>query len=94
MRDQDDIDELLGVTKCAKCGHRLVEGAIECPFCPLFEDASGGRNVLPKWIYLTACFLTSPFSIYFVAKSSRLGICEKAFASLGCFVWLGLWARL
>jgi hypothetical protein len=88
MENQEKIDELLGVIKCARCGHRL-EGEITCPFCSLFEEA-GGKNVLPKWIYLTACFLTSPFSIYFVVKDSRLNVYEKIFASLGCSLWFVL----
>ena len=85
MTDQDDRDELPGVTKCARCGHRL-NNEIECPFCSLFDEPDG-KNVLPKWIYLTACFLTSPFSIYFVLKDQRLSLPEKVFASLGSCLW-------
>ncbi len=29
--NQDDIDEALGITRCARCGQKL-EGEIECPF--------------------------------------------------------------
>lgn len=88
MQDQQ-IDEILDVTRCVQCGHRL-EGEIECPFCSVFEE-TGGKNILPKWIYLTACFLTSPLSIYFIAKNKRLNLYEKVFAALGCSLWFGFY---
>ena len=86
--DQEKTEEILGITRCARCGQRL-EGEIECPFCSLFPDAPRG-HVLPKWIYLTACFLTSPLSIYFVLKTRRLRPHEKIVAISGCLLWLGL----
>ncbi len=36
MKDHE-IDEILGVIRCERCGHRL-EGEIECPFCPAFDN--------------------------------------------------------
>jgi hypothetical protein len=89
MEDQEKIDEILGIVRCVRCGHRL-EGDIECPFCSLFDE-SKGRDSLPKWVYLTACFITSPLSIYFVVNSNRLTVFEKIFALLGCFLWVALY---
>jgi hypothetical protein len=87
--DQEKIDEALGISRCARCGHRL-DGEIECPFCAIVEP-SRGLGVIPKWIYITACFLTSPLSIYFVARSSRLSRGEKILAISGCLLWTGLY---
>jgi hypothetical protein len=86
---EENIDEILGIVRCARCGHRL-EGEIECPFCSLFPDPPR-KDVLPKWVYLAACFLTSPISIYAVLKSRRLNIFEKVIAVSGCLFWLGLY---
>ncbi|MEN8262436.1 MAG: hypothetical protein ABFR82_03140 [Nitrospirota bacterium] len=85
--DQDKTDEILGITRCARCGHRL-EGEIECPFCSVFPDSPTKENV-PKWIYLTACFLTSPLSLYALINSERLNTTEKVLAFSGCLLWLG-----
>jgi hypothetical protein len=87
--DQDKADEILGIIRCVRCGHRL-EGEIECPFCSLFPDPPR-KNILPKWVFLTACFLTSPLSIYFVLKSRHLSTYEKIVAFSGCLIWLGLY---
>jgi hypothetical protein len=84
-----DLEGMLGVIRCERCGHR-IEGEIECPFCFPFGEAVT-RDALPKWIYFTACFLTSPFSIYFVVRSSRLGPAEKIVAVLGCCLWFGVY---
>ncbi len=81
-----DIDEVLGITKCARCGHRL-EGEEECPFCSLF-DGPPGKPEMPKWVYITACFLTSPLSLYFILKNKRLKMSEKILAFSGCLLWL------
>lgn len=89
MEDREKVDEILGVVRCARCGHRL-ENEIECPFCSLFTGTKR-KDDLPKWVYITACFLTSPLSIYFVFRCNRLNILEKSFAALGCFLWLGLY---
>ena len=90
--DQDDIDAVLGIVRCARCGHRL-EGEIECPFCSLFDE-SPGRKALPKWIYFTACFLTSPLSIYFIFRSDRLSAAEKILTLSGCLLWCALYFLL
>ncbi len=90
--DKDNIDEILGITRCARCGHRL-EGEIECPFCAVFPD-SARKERTPKWIYITACFLTSPLSLYAILRNDRLSSIEKILAFSGCFGWLfiyGFW---
>ncbi len=87
MNDRE-IDELLGVVRCERCGYRL-NGEIECPFCSLFPEPSR-REGMPKWIFVTACFLTSPFSIYFIFKDRRLTVPEKILTLSGCCVWLSL----
>ena len=86
---QDDIDEALGITSCARCGHRL-EGEIECPFCSLFPDKPN-REALPKWVFITACFLTSPLSLYAVITTKRLNFFEKVLACSGCLFWFGMY---
>jgi hypothetical protein len=89
MDEQDRVDEILGIVRCVRCGHRL-DSEIECPFCSLFPDPPRS-NVFPKWLFITACFLTSPVSIYFVVTSPRLNIFEKLFALSGCLLWCGLY---
>jgi len=87
MMNNDDTDEVLGITRCARCGHRL-EGDIECPFCTMFPDTSLGERV-PKWVFITSCFLTSPISLYAIVKSRRLTMAEKILAFSGCLLWIG-----
>ena len=87
--DDHEIDEVLGVVRCDRCGHRL-ENEIECPFCSLFDEPAK-KKLLPKWIYLTACFLTSPLSIYFVVKNSRLNVLEKIAAVSGGCLWFAFY---
>jgi hypothetical protein len=87
--NQDEIEEILGINRCARCGHRL-EGEIECPFCSLFPDPTR-KERLPKWVYITACFLSSPLSLYAIIKTDRLDIFEKILAFAGCFFWFGLY---
>ncbi len=87
--DNQETDEILGITRCARCGHRL-EGEIECPFCSLFPDAPKKEGV-PKWVYLTACFLTSPLSLYAITTTERLNGIEKVLAFSGCLMWLLLY---
>jgi len=86
--NQDDIDEALGITRCARCGQKL-EGEIECPFCSLFPEKPL-ESRLPKWIFITACFMTSPLSLYAVITTKRLNVFEKVLAFSGCLFWSGL----
>ena len=88
--DQQELDEILGITRCERCGHKLEHGEIECPFCSLFPDKPRTSG-LPKWIYLTACFLTSPFSIPAIFKTKKLNYFEKALAVSGVIWWIGLY---
>lgn len=85
----DDINEALGITKCARCGHRL-EGEIECPFCSLFPEKAR-KSGIPKWIFITACFLTSPLSLYAVITTKRLNTFDKVLAFSGCLFWFGFY---
>jgi hypothetical protein len=91
--DQENIDEVLGITRCAICGQRL-DGEIECPFCSAFPDKKQKikKSELPKWVYITACFLTSPLSLYFIIKTRRLNFLEKILAFCGCIFWLGIYS--
>jgi hypothetical protein len=89
MLNKDDIDEALGITKCARCGHRL-EGEVECPFCSLFPDKPR-KEALSKWVFITACFLTSPFSLYALITTNRLNLLEKVLTSSGCLFWFGMY---
>lgn len=86
---QEETDEIMGITRCARCGHRL-EGEIECPFCSMFPDPPRKERV-PKWVFLTACFLTSPLSLYFIISTDRLKGIEKAIAFSGCLLWLAFY---
>lgn len=86
MHDEN-MDEILGIVRCARCGHRL-ESEIECPFCSLFPEPAK-KNF--KWAYLTACFLTSPLSIYFIFTNDSLNIFEKGLALSGCLFWLAFY---
>ncbi len=81
----DELDEILGRTRCARCG-QILSGEIECPFCSLFPDPARARR-MPKWVYLTACFLTSPISIPFLLRSGRLTLPEKILAASGLLLW-------
>ena len=87
--NQDDIDEALGITRCARCGQRL-EGEIECPFCSLFPEKHRTPGT-SKWVFMTACFLTSPLSLYAVITTQRLNRLEKWLVFSGCLLWFGLY---
>ncbi|HXN06275.1 MAG TPA: hypothetical protein VN944_04315 [Nitrospiria bacterium] len=85
----ENLDELLGITRCARCGQRL-EGSMECPFCSLFPDKPYGKRI-PKWVYVTACFLTFPLSIPFFITSKELKPFEKLIIATGLGFWLALY---
>jgi hypothetical protein len=87
--EQEELDEILGITRCAQCGHRL-EGEIECPFCAAVREPRR-RGPIPKGFFMAACFLTSPLSLYAIIKTDRLSIMEKSLAFSGCLIWLGLY---
>jgi hypothetical protein len=84
--DQDELDEALGISRCAQCGQRL-EGEIECPVCSGYYHKPAKKPPIPKWVYFTACFLASPLSIYFIIRSKRLSRFEKFLATSGCLLW-------
>ena len=86
--DDVNLDELLGRTRCARCGE-VLDGEIECQFCSLFPDRTRVRRT-PKWVFLTACFLTSPLSLPFVLTTRRLTGMEKVVVASGMLVWLGV----
>jgi len=88
--NQNNVDEILGITRCVRCGHRL-DGEVECPFCAIVLDPPK-KKVLPKWVYITACFFTSPLSIYALLKTDRLSFFEKILSFSGCLMWLGLYS--
>lgn len=88
MNDQD-TDNILGITRCARCGHRL-ENEIECPVCSGFHDRLQ-KELIPKWVYFTACFLTSPISLYPIITSDRLSLTEKIIAFSGCLLWVSVY---
>lgn len=83
--EREKLDEIIGVVRCARCGHRL-EGEIECPFCSMFPDPPV-KSRIPKWIFFTACFLTSPLSLYVIVTTRRLRTAEKILASSGFLLW-------
>lgn len=87
--NRDDIDEALGITRCAHCGQKL-EGQIECQFCSLFPEKHF-KTGLPKWIFITACFMTSPLSLYAVLTTKKLNVLEKVLAFSGCLLWAVLY---
>ncbi len=90
MSEQDaELDELLGRTRCARCG-QVLHGEIECPFCGLFPEAVHAHR-LPTWVFVTACFLTSPLSLPVLLSSKRLTSAQKLFAASGMVGWLGVW---
>lgn len=86
---ETDLDELLGRTRCARCG-QVLRGEIECPFCALFPEPSHASR-MPKWVFFTACFLTSPLSLPVIVTTQRLSGLEKIAAASGVLGWVGLW---
>jgi len=91
MPHDPDMDELLGITRCDRCGHRL-EGDMECPVCSGYYDSpSGGMGAgLPLWIFMVAAFMTSPLSIPFIVRNRRLSTAQKVIASCGALAWAAL----
>lgn len=86
MTDEEAyLDELLGRTRCARCG-QILRGEIECPFCSFFPEPVRAQRT-PKWVYLTACFLTSPVSLPFLYHTRRLKAAEKWMAGSGALLW-------
>ncbi|MFQ5455234.1 MAG: hypothetical protein ACE5EA_03385 [Nitrospirota bacterium] len=83
---EEELDEILGITRCVRCGQRL-ENEVECPFCSLFPDNTRRSEKIPRWIYFTACLLTSPISIPFVITTKRLNLMEKIIAVSGLIIW-------
>ena len=83
---EEELDELLGRTRCARCG-QVLRGEVECPFCSLFPEKSHVQRV-PKWVFLTASFLASPLSLPFLFTTARLTLPEKLVAGSGMVVWL------
>lgn len=79
------MDDILGIIRCARCGQRL-DGEVECPLCSSFPDPPL-KNGTPKWVYITACFLASPISLYAIIKTDRLSVPEKIGAFSGCLLW-------
>jgi hypothetical protein len=82
-------DEILGRTRCARCGH-ILDGEIECPFCAFFPDEHHVQRV-SKWVFLTACFLTSPLSLPFLFLTQRLTPVEKTIAGSGMVLWAAIY---
>lgn len=87
-RDEDirNTEEALGIVRCVECGHRL-DGEEECPFCRAVEsfDSPAPSN---KWLIVTAGFMTSPLSAYWIIRSPLLSPLEKALALSGAGIWL------
>ncbi len=87
MPHDPDTDELLGIIRCDRCGHRL-EGDMECPVCSGFYDSvSVEGQGLPLWIFVVAAFLTSPLSIPFILKNKHLSVLKKALCASGALIW-------
>jgi hypothetical protein len=87
--NENNIDEIIGITRCVRCGHRL-EGEVECPFCSIVLEQPK-KQALPKWIYIMAYFLSSPLSIFAILKNKKLTLFEKILSCSGCLVWLSLY---
>jgi hypothetical protein len=87
MREDEEaeLDEILGRTRCARCG-QILNAEIECPFCSHFPEKSIGSQI-PTWVYITACFVLSPLSLPFLFTTTRLTRVEKIVAGSGMLVW-------
>lgn len=86
----EETDRILGITRCARCGHRLG-GEVECPFCSAMRGVEGPERELkrvPLWIYLTAMLLTFPLSSPWLLMSRRLSVPMKAATFAACIFWM------
>jgi hypothetical protein len=83
--EEAELDALLGRTRCARCS-QILDGEIECPFCSIFPEPVRAKR-MPTWVYLTACFLTSPISLPFLYATDRLTPKEKLIAGSGALLW-------
>lgn len=99
----DNTDEILGITRCVNCGHRL-EGEVECPFCVAMRgmtsdtrdggDGIDGAYLLPLWVIVTAIFMSFPLSLPWLFLNRRLTGVQKAALLAACIVWgssLAIW---
>ncbi|HET6371318.1 MAG TPA: hypothetical protein VFG95_08975 [Nitrospiria bacterium] len=87
--EETNLDEILGRTRCARCGE-ILNAEIECPFCSLFPEETKASHT-PKWVYITACFLTSPLSLPFLIVTHRMTIIEKIIAGSGMLAWAAVY---
>jgi hypothetical protein len=83
--EEAKLDEILGRTRCARCG-QILNAEIECPFCSNFPEKTIGSQT-PTWVYITACFVLSPLSLPFLFTTTRLTRVEKIVAGSGMLVW-------
>jgi len=91
MHDEE-TDEILGITRCARCGHRL-DGEIACPVCSGYDETGGSRRMSAA-VFWVACFLTSPFSLPVIWRDDRLRLWQRIGASAGAVLWSSLLCRL
>lgn len=88
----ENTDEILGITRCARCGQRL-EGEISCPVCSGFDEP-GTTGRMSSAVFLVACFLSSPLSLPVIWRDGRLVFWQRLIASSGMFFWVSLLQRL
>ena len=90
--EQERTDEILGITRCARCGHRL-EGEVDCPFCEAvrgFDGAGKERPRLPLWVLVTAMLMTFPLSLPWIVMSRRLLPWQKAVIAMAGLIWIAI----
>jgi hypothetical protein len=88
----EKTDEILGITRCARCGHRL-EGEVDCPFCAAMRGLEGPARERPArrtplWVYMTAILLSFPLSIPWILTSRRLNFSQKMVALAVGVLWM------
>ena len=91
---EEETDEILGITRCAECGHRLEGEVDECPFCAVIGGLDGAvskssRHAAPLWIITTAMLMSFPLSLPWLITSSRLTLMQKIVTLLACLIWGG-----